>query len=187
MKHVFLMTTLAFTTLLLAGCLAAPGSATMQTSVSGQVVDTQGQALAKKSVEIAVTNKWGSGMDDWDGNTSWERVRAQLRTDADGQFNHLFERTIYGIAFFIMPPIGDIPRNPPVPWFVIRTDSTAPDFLPLDRKGKKLVVRKSVQAALPNAPTITGNLVLRNDDDKTMRYRGWHADLLIVEGEERKK
>ena len=46
---------------------------------------------------------------------------AVLHTDRNGEFHHLFQVRTRSIAFFFLPPLGPVPRQPPRPCFEIRT------------------------------------------------------------------
>lgn len=109
---------------LLAGC-AAPGSTLTRSSIRGKLLDRQGQPLSGQKVEVSLPSSYGlQGLDSAMGKPEDYGHRdetAVLRTDRNGEFHHLFQVRTRSVTYFLLPPLGPVPRQPPRPYYEIRT------------------------------------------------------------------
>lgn len=117
---------------LLSGC-AAPGSSITRAALSGRIVDAQGHAVAGQQVEVMLPAQYGlAGLDAvWGQPEDYghQTQRVTLQTDADGKFSCIFSPTTYSISFWIFPPLGTFPRQPPRPFVAMRIASRSPDIM----------------------------------------------------------
>ena len=115
---------LAITSLLLIGC-AAPGSVLTRSSIHGKLLDRRGQPVSGQRVEVLLPSSYGlEGMDRIQGQPEdygHHDETVVLRTDRNGEFRHLFEARTRSIMYFLLPPIGPVPRQAPKPSLQIRT------------------------------------------------------------------
>lgn len=113
------------------GC-AAPGSAISRVRVTGRLVDSSGQPLAKQQVDVLLPSQYGlSGLDaKWGKSEDYGHhdQKATLATDDTGRFDHVFSPTTYSMVFWIIPPLGPIPRKPPEPYFYLKLPAQTDEF-----------------------------------------------------------
>ena len=175
--------------LLLIGC-AAPGSVLTQPSVRGRLVDARGHGIPNRRLDLMLPSQYGlSGLDAvWGKPEDYghkQRV-ATVRTDSDGRFSHVFPSTTYSITFFLVPPLGAVPRQPPKPFFALRTSSIEPDSYLIGSNRGRLDYRvwdHSSGTLRPDVTQkITGTFTLQDVParaDGQDKLRGWEADITV--------
>ena len=175
--------------LILASC-AAPGSAMTQVGISGRVVDAAGAPVSGEQIEVLLPPSYGlAGLDSVMGEPSdygHRPLRASITTDAEGRFSHLFPGTTYSIAFWLVPPLGALPRKPPQPTVAVRTPSIAPNWVLVRSTDDGIESRlfeeatKTVKAD-PEA-RVTGSSTFVDPPDaerESQGFRGWRLDATI--------
>jgi hypothetical protein len=100
--------------------------------VSGRLFDQAGHPLKNQQIDVLLPNQYGlSGLDArWGKPEDYGHrdQKATLATDDTGRFEHAFMPTTYSIAFWLIPPLGPIPRKPPEPYFYLKLPSQTNEF-----------------------------------------------------------
>lgn len=175
--------------LLLIGC-AAPGSARTRPSVRGRLVDARGQGIPNRRLDLMLPSQYGlSGLDAvWGKPEDYGHKQqvATVQTDSDGRFSHVFPATTYSITFYILPPIGAIPRQPPKPFFALRTSSIQPDSYLIGANRDHLDYRiwdhNDGKLRPDVTQKITGTFTLQEVParaDGQEQLKGWEADITV--------
>jgi hypothetical protein len=117
-------TEMAFIAALLTSC-AAPGSAIGRVAFSGIVVS--GGSAAPVSLEATLPKHYGLGGLDLVMNTPEDfghkdqTVTIEVK---DGAFSFQFPPIVYHVAFWLLPPLGAFPKQPPEPAYFVRFSDT---------------------------------------------------------------
>jgi hypothetical protein len=125
-------------TTLSTGC-AVPGSALGILKLSGHIDNHNASDEALK-VRVLLPKAYGlGGLDpvfekpEDDGNSD----RARIQTvDPDGNFVFKHE-VVYHITFFIVPPLGNIPKTPPPPVYLVGFSDCRDEVYWVDFKGNR--------------------------------------------------
>lgn len=126
MNRIFRLSFVALVSAMLVGC-AAPGSSITRHSIRGSIVDSRGHGVSGQRIDVVLPASYGlGGLDTYFGQPSdygHHDRRVTLTTDRKGTFYHVFDPSIYHITFFLLPPLGTFPRQPPKPFYGIHTTS----------------------------------------------------------------
>jgi hypothetical protein len=108
----------------LVGCVA-PGSAVTQVRFAGQLKDESGEPLGNLPIQICLPAAYGlAGLDaamgkpaDYGHQDQW----VSLTTDAEGRYWYEFQPVTYSVSYWLFPPLGPMPKDPPKPVVGLRT------------------------------------------------------------------
>jgi hypothetical protein len=88
--------------------------------------------VAEQQIDLVLPRAYGlAGVD-----TRWGKPedyghhdqKATVTTDANGQFEYAFAATTYSVTFWLIPPLGPIPRKPPEPYFYLKLPVQMEEF-----------------------------------------------------------
>lgn len=133
---------LAFVAVLLSSC-AAPGSAIGRVAFSGTVLSSG--STEPVSLEATLPKHYGLGGLDLVMNSPEDfGHKDQTVTIAvrDGAFSFQFPPVVYHVAFWLLPPLGAFPKQPPGPAYFVRFSDTPEEvyLVGLDRGAFKYQV-----------------------------------------------
>ena len=122
MKNISFKLSFCFTLLALLTSCSLPNSKLTNISINGLLIDNNGQAIANKLVEVTLPASYGLKEIDKELNYASNRTdsSAKIRTDATGNFNYTFNKVHYNTALWFLPPLGNFPKQPPAPSFLIK-------------------------------------------------------------------
>jgi len=173
----------------LTGC-AFPGSSLTQVEFRGRLVDEGGAPLVGEQLRLTLPAGYGlAGLDRTFGEPSDYGHRDQIavvRTDTDGRFAHVFEPTTYSMSFFLLPPLGAIPGDPPAPAIYIRWPEHAPTMLVVQNDDDEIECwiydpvaherRADSRETVVGAASLTE---IHATDEDAKGLRGWRLDVTI--------
>lgn len=118
--------------LLLLSCIcsacAVPSSSLTSVRVTGQVLDTRGEPLSDKTLEVVLPAEYGLNEIDLEQGDPQSYGHsdqyAKVRTDSLGSFVVEFAPVEYSSAFWILPPLGTLLSEPPTPKLFLRLPET---------------------------------------------------------------
>lgn len=101
------------------GCVA-PGSGIGSVGLIGNFNPMSGNPPQNVNVTLPATYGLG-GLDQWFGEPEdyGHKERNLSAVISGGEFKAYF-RVVYHVAYWLIPPLGPIPRQPPPPFFVLR-------------------------------------------------------------------
>ena len=107
--------------LLLSSC-SLPNSKLTNISINGLLIDSSGQPLTNKVLEVTLPASYGLKEIDVELNYASNRqdFSAKVQTDATGNFNYTFNKVKYNTAYWFLPLLGNFPKEPPPPSFLIK-------------------------------------------------------------------
>ena len=104
-----------------------PNSKLASVSINATVVDATGKVIPNKRMEITLPASYGMREIDMEYSEPEEIEKREqtviVQTDLTGTFSHTFESVSYNTAYWWLPPLGNFPKEPPRPSFVIRMTS----------------------------------------------------------------
>ena len=118
------ITILMFALVLLSGCVA-PGSRITHIGLSGEFLNPQNAM----TIKAMLPKEYGLGGLDLVMNKPEDFGHTDQVIDIDvidSKFSYEFPPMVTHISFWILPPLGGFPRNPPAPFYFIRF-SNVPD------------------------------------------------------------
>lgn len=128
MNKIRLTTNLLLSCLLLSSC-SYPNSKLASVSINARLLDTNGQPLSNKKLEVTLPASYGMQEIDLEYSEPEEigkiEQTAIVQTDLTGNFSHTFEPVTYNTAYWFLPPLGNFPKEPPKPSFVIKMLDTS--------------------------------------------------------------
>jgi len=193
LKIIFSFIKLICLILLFTQCVA-PGSGLTRFSVTGQIkLDTIKND--DKAIELILPQHYGlSGLDAKMGQPSdygHFRQDTIMQPDSIGNFDHLFEPTTYSAAFWIIPPLGFLPKYGPPPFFGVKLNKYSPFVYviafpkkQLDYKVYDIRTNKYLDSnKTDELKHLTGNLEkfqFKDNDDDKYGIKGWKVNLEIL-------
>ncbi len=164
---------------IIVGCVA-PGSSLTRLRVQGEIVNQSENGVTNQEVTLGFAKQYGlAGLDAiWGKPESYGHhdQTITISTNENGIFDHTFDPTTYSISFWILPPIGVIPKNPPEPFFFLRIDDNPNEYYYIhadrDKISYKVISRyhKDKLDKSPSRPfTLSGELL----EDKFDNFKGW--------------
>lgn len=109
--------------ILLCSC-SVPNSKLASVSINARLEDLVGNPVPNKKVEVTLPGSYGLNEIDIEysepGDVGKAEQTAIVQTDLSGTFSHTFENVTYNTAYWFFPPLGNFPKAPPKPSFVIR-------------------------------------------------------------------
>jgi hypothetical protein len=162
---------------------AAPGSAFARHSVHGKIVDSHGRGVSGKQVELVLPASYGmGGLDAMTGQPEDHGHRNQhatVITDRHGEFSHEFS-SVYHITFFLLPPLGAFPRQPPKPFYGIRVAPRTYFVGFNDDHFDYRVIPSSGPPQRDSAQRVTGGYtLLKPQSGDTPKLKGWETTISI--------
>lgn len=174
-------------TALFTGC-TIPSSAATHVSVAGRVLDTRGEAVAGKKIELVLPAEYGlNDLDTAHGRPEefgHHEQRAVVVTDSLGSFSHSFAPVTYSTPFWLLPPLGTLFKHPPEPFFVVRfaerTDGDESYSVLVKEKDTIYAIRRDPDSGIlsrvtPKSVEIVGKLY----PDQRGETNGWIADVQL--------
>lgn len=120
--------TLIFCSLLLCSC-SVPNSKLASVSINARIVDANDNPVANKKLEITLPASYGMKEIDLEYSEPEEIGKVEksaiVKTDLSGNFSYTFPDVTYNTAYWFFPPLGNFPKEPPRPAFVIKMMDTA--------------------------------------------------------------
>ncbi len=144
---------ISLTLLILLSSCSYPNSKLTNISINGLLIDNNGQPITNKTVEVILPASYGLKEIDKELNYGSNRrdSSAKIRTDATGNFNYTFNKVHYNTAFWFLPPLGNFPKEPPAPSFLIKFFDTENTIYSLGWSDDKLnyAVQRTKKRANP--------------------------------------
>jgi hypothetical protein len=108
--------------------------------------------------------------------------RVTLTTDSTGSFSHIFDPSIYHITFFLLPPLGAFPRQPPKPFYGVHLPSRT-YFVGYDHDhfDYRIVLPSGAPQRDPSQ-RVSGSYTLREFQmrpDSPAKLKGWETSITI--------
>ena len=181
-----LLVTVLFSIAALSSC-AFPKKSITGINISGQLLAPSGAPLRNQKIEL--TLPVGYGLNDIDRDFVEEeeavlpRESKVVQTDALGSFSHSFRPVPYSAAFWILPPIGSVPKSPPRPHIYLRVLSDPEVVYSVLIKEDEVIYSAYDEKRPPNDNQIlsppmrmSGKLI----EDERGELFNWIADLKLI-------
>jgi hypothetical protein len=161
-----------------------PNSKLTTISVSGRLVSKTGQPVSNQPIEVTLPASYGLSEIDAEYSSpeslGRETRRAIVRTDSMGSFTHSFTEVPYSTALWILPPLGNFPKTPPQPQFLMRVmdNPDAVYSMAVNKEDITYAVWRGSRNkhAYPKPPyAIKGRLL----EDERNGSDSWIADLIL--------
>lgn len=140
-------------TVLLSGCVA-PGSAIGRLGLKARCDQ---QSEAPKEVRVFLAKDYGiGGLDRYFGKPEdyGHRDLEQVASAAEGRYRIEFPPVVYHISFWLLPPLGAYPKQPPPPVYYLRFSGSEEEvyLVGIDKSGFRYRVfdRQSRQEKKPS-------------------------------------
>ena len=161
MRTALLLTTALLIAQLQLGC-AAPGSAIGHIFVEGSLSSSAGEPVAGRTVEMLLPATYGLGGLDLVMNEpddfGHQDEEFSTKTGPDGSFRFDLGNRIYHMTFWLLPPLGGFPRNPPPPFMLVRIPDLGGEYVAVEtatgrfklfsKDGAELSLEESALAAV---------------------------------------
>jgi hypothetical protein len=110
----------------------APGSSSGHLSVRGTLTSDRGRPLAKEELQILLPAAYGLGgldlvMDKPEDFGHRDQVFTTT-TGSNGEFFYDLGTRIYHVNFWLIPPLGGLPRHPPAPFVLVRITNMPDEY-----------------------------------------------------------
>lgn len=161
-----------------------PNSKMTTISVSGRLMNQSGQPIPQKPIELTLPSTYGLSEIDTEYSSpeslGRETRRVVVETDSMGSFNYSFREVPYSTALWILPPLGNFPKSPPQPQFLMRVMDHPNDIysLEVDEKDITYAVWRDAGSKFkyPKPPyELKGRLL----EDHRNGTDSWIADLIL--------
>ncbi len=154
------------------GCVA-PGSAIGNLSVRGRLATEAGESLPGREVELVLPAEYGldglelvlSKPEDF-GHTD---QRLSTTSDAGGNFRFDLE-IIYHMNFWLIPPLGGFPRQPPPPFILLRLRDLPNEYYAIQTWDGRYKVLSLEGAEIPESSV--SRIRAHAEEDPTAEVRG---------------
>ena len=132
MRTAPLLTTALLFVRLQLGC-AAPGSAIGRIYAEGTLALDTGEPIAGRTVEMLLPATYGLGGLDLVMNEpddfGHKDERFSTQTGPDGKFLFDLGERVYHMTFWLFPPLGGFPRDPPPPFMFLRVPDLGGEYV----------------------------------------------------------
>ncbi len=111
---------------LLTGCVI-PGSNTGHVSIRGSLALATGEPLPHREIQFLLPAAYGLGgldlvlLEPEDFGQQDHSFR--VTTNSKGKFDYHLGDRVYHVDFWLLPPLGAVPRYPPAPFLLVRVPS----------------------------------------------------------------
>ena len=171
---------------LISSC-AFPKRSLTRVNISGQLLGASGAPLKNEKLELTLPAGYGLNDIDRDFVEDEEvflpRESIIVETDAIGSFSHSFKPVPYSAAYWVLPPVGSVPKSPPFPYLYIRVLSDPKIVYSVLIKDDEVVY-----SAYDDMRPPTDNQILRPPlrmegqliEDERGELFNWTADLKLI-------
>lgn len=110
----------------------APGSSSGHLSVRGTLTSDRGRPLANEELQILLPAAYGlGGLDlvvDKPEDFGHRDQVFTTTTGSNGEFFYDLGTRIYHVNFWLIPPLGGLPRHPPAPFVLVRITNMPDEY-----------------------------------------------------------
>jgi hypothetical protein len=125
------------------GCVAA-GSSSGHLSVRGTLTSDRGQPLANEELQLLMPAAYGLGGLDLVTHEPEDFGQHdqifKTTTGPNGAFVFDLGTRIYHVSFWLVPPLGGLPRHPPAPFVLLRVTSMPGEYYAVQTRDGKFKV-----------------------------------------------
>ncbi len=125
------------------GCVAA-GSSSGHLSVRGTLTSVRGHPLANEELQLLLPAAYGlGGLDlviDEPEDFGHRDQAFTATTGPNGEFFYDLGARIYHVNFWLIPPLGGLPRHPPAPFVLLRVTSISGEYYAVQTRDGKFKV-----------------------------------------------
>ena len=127
----------------LLGCVA-PGSSVGHLSIRGTLASDTGEPLANRELQFLLPAAYGLGGFDLALNNPEDFGHQdhvfRVTTGPGGEFSYDLGNHVYHVGYWLIPPLGPIPRHPPAPFVLVRAAGIGGEYYAVETQSGRFKV-----------------------------------------------